>query len=78
MYCLIDDAKTRLRNRVVQWRQELHPELAVQAYESSKGNQVIDIGQRKRWLYSRRLHPDARALERRVFRMIAPGEDVAP
>ena len=78
MYCLIDDAKSRLGNRVVQWKQELRLTLIVQAYESSRGNQGIDIGQRKRWLYSRRLHPDARALERRVSQMIARGEGAAP
>ncbi len=70
IFCLLDSAKTRAGGRVVQWKQKLDPKLSFRAYKSAKGSPVVDIGSRKRWLYSRRMYSDPQKLEKRIKQLI--------
>ena len=70
LICILDDEKTRSKNSIVQWKQQLDRNLVINAHVSQRGNAVIDIGSRKNWLYSKRLHPSAKSLELAVKRMI--------
>ena len=63
VYCLLDDARTREKDSTVQWRLSKSRAQPVRAYVTSKGNHVVDIGEKQRWLYSKRLHSNASVLE---------------
>ena len=68
--CVLDDEKTRANGRLIQWLLPLTAAEPVRAYLSSRGSRVIDIGRKRRWLYSRRLYQDSEDLERDVKEMI--------
>jgi len=67
--CLLDDQKTRTNGHIIQWRQALSDATPVRTYSSGK-SALIDIGSRRRWLYSKRLHPDGETLGNRINGMI--------
>jgi hypothetical protein len=66
LFCVLDDEKSRRNNRVIRWRQPLSATTNVKAYQSENGKSLIDVGPRRRWLYSRRLHPNPRELQEKV------------
>lgn len=70
LFLLLDDEKTRIGERVIRWHQSLPKAIPVRAYISKNGNHVIDIGTRKRWLYSKTLHPNPEELVENVETMI--------
>ncbi len=70
IFCLLDDEETRQGHRVIQWRMPKNPSIVVKSRISLKGNYVVDIGQRKSWLYSNALHPDADELTAKILAMI--------
>lgn len=71
LFALLDDANTREKKRVVQWGQNIQDDLRVSAYKSlRKGRNVVDIGKRTGWLYSRRLFKEHSDLERAITELI--------
>ncbi len=71
LFHLLDDEETRKGKRVIQGSQPLSASMTVRAYLSWRQNPVIDIGKRKQWLYSRRLHPNPDNLVKKVRTMIS-------
>jgi hypothetical protein len=71
MFCILDDEQTRQSGRMIQWRQPLAGAKPVRAkpYQPKVG--LLDIGERKDWLYSVRLHPSRRELEAEIGCMIS-------
>ena len=63
VFCLLDDDETRSKERVVQWRMALDAMHPVRARPYKKDVGLLDIGERRNWLYSIDLHPDPRQLE---------------
>ena len=70
VYCLLDDARTRVSDRTIQWQIPLARAHPIRAYTTAKGNSVVDIGEKSRWLYSSRLHPNATELEQSLLSLI--------
>ena len=74
LYCILDGASTRASGRLIQWAQSLggieQNSIRTKSYKSRTG--LIDIGNRKNWLYSLRLHPDPEELVSKVWAMISP------
>ncbi|MCP4253079.1 MAG: toll/interleukin-1 receptor domain-containing protein [Candidatus Scalindua sp.] len=72
LFCLLDDNDTRNKGSVVQWKVELDSfELhKVKAYRSSRGNDVVELGRRAPWLYSKHLHPNTSELENEIRRLV--------
>jgi len=70
LYCLLDSASTRARDRLLQWRIPLAAAADVAARKNSKGSDVIDVGAKRGWLYSSREHPDPRRLEQEVAALV--------
>jgi hypothetical protein len=66
VFCLLDDDGTRSKDRVIQWRMALDAMQPVRARPYRRDVGLLDIGERKNWLYSIALHPDPRQLERDV------------
>jgi hypothetical protein len=66
LFCVLDGDKTRERNRLIQWRMALEDVQPIRARERSEAKLtgLLDIGRRRNWLYSRRLFPQPRALEK--------------
>jgi hypothetical protein len=71
VFCILDDERTRASGRVLQWRLPLDKALPVRAYVTEKGNCVVDIGEKRRWLYSPELHPDTKALEEELAGLLS-------
>jgi hypothetical protein len=72
VFCVLDGEKTRKGNRIIQWRIPLDQGTPVRAREraSARLTGLINIGPKQNWLYSRRLHPDARALEKQIEELV--------
>lgn len=70
LFCILDDDNTRASGMMIQWRLSLDQIKAVRAYISERGNTVVDIGPRKRWLYSARLHPNPIGLEEDITSIV--------
>jgi hypothetical protein len=64
VFCILDDERTRASGRLIQWRLPLEDAQPVRAHLSDRGSPVIDIGLRKDWLYSTKLHSSPHALEK--------------
>lgn len=67
LFCLLDDDKTPAGERVIQWRQPKSAarEVKTRPYNKNPDCGLVDIGQRKNWLYSLNLHNPS-VLESRV------------
>jgi hypothetical protein len=76
LFLLLDDEKTRIGEHVIQWHQPLSEATPVRAYPALKGKHVIDIGTRKRWLYSHTLHPNPKELVEKVGTMINDAREI--
>jgi hypothetical protein len=72
LFCLLDDTETRKKGSLVQWKVKLDSfdQEKVRAYRSSSGNDVVDLGRRAPWLYSKRLHPNTSKLENEIRRLV--------
>jgi len=63
LFCVLDSAKTRSSGKLIQWKQDRVKALSkidIHPYKPDVG--LVDIGARRQWLYSIRLHPDANDL----------------
>jgi hypothetical protein len=71
LFCVLDGEKTRSRGRLIQWRDRLDQPIPVHARDRAGSRTgLLNVGSHSNWLYSKRLHPLAAALEQRVTRMI--------
>jgi hypothetical protein len=73
LFCVLDDEDTRSSGRMIQWKMLLSDDLPIRARISERGNPVVDIGERKGWLYSRHLFPIEEALEKSIKSLIERG-----
>ncbi len=70
LFCILDDEKTREKGRMIQWKMLLTEAEPIRARTSENVYPVVDIGERKRWLYSRHLFPTEDALENRINTLV--------
>ncbi|RYG23199.1 hypothetical protein EON82_14755 [bacterium] len=72
LYLVLDDNDTRVSGAMIQWHMPLssaHP-VRVRSDRGTLGGHV-DIGERRDWLYSSNLYPNASDLERDISDLIA-------
>jgi hypothetical protein len=77
LFCILDDENTRSSRSMIQWKMPLNEAEPIRARASAKGNPVVDIGQRKSWLYSRLLYPSEEILEKSINRLIEISNDTS-
>jgi hypothetical protein len=77
VFCILDDENTRARGRLIQWRLPLSSATPVKAHISRKGNNVLDVGVKKNWLYSSSLHEVDTELEEKVNLLISMAKQSA-
>jgi hypothetical protein len=77
MFCVLDDTRKRPTGRLIQWRRPLDAIDSVRARAHRPGAGLIDIGPKRNWLYSKRLHPVAARLEEAVQAMIGRARQTA-
>ena len=71
IFCVLDDSRTSAGGREVRWATPLAlAEPVVVRPRSSKGTGLVDVGQRRNWLYSQRVYPDPEQLQTAIRRMI--------
>jgi len=70
LFCLLDDTPTRVDGELIQWTQESGKIKEVRAGPYRARTGLVDIGERRRWLYSVALHPDPSQLEAQIWAMI--------
>jgi hypothetical protein len=70
IFCILDDARTKAKSTLIQWKQPADSIERVKAYRTEDGSPVVDIGDHEGWLYSPILHPDPRALEDQIRSML--------
>lgn len=78
MFCVLDDARTRAKGCPIQWARPLREMHRVEARDYRPGVGLLNIGLKKNWLYSKRLHPVASRLEEEVRGMVARAEPNQP
>lgn len=71
VFCVLDDDKTRVTGRLIQWRLPIDDLAPVVAHRTPAGSRVVTLGPQGNWLYSLALHPDEAELERDIGRMLA-------
>ena len=84
LFCVLDDAKTRARQGLVQWReplQDIH-NVRPRPRAHKKHSGLVDIGRRQNWLYSFSLHPNPDELRADILGMVKRAmwaeEELAP
>ncbi len=75
LFCILDDENTRSSGRMIQWKMPLSKASPIRAGISERGNPVVDIGERKNWLYSRHLYPTEDTLEKSLNGLIDRGRE---
>lgn len=70
LFCILDDENTQASGRLIQWRILLEEANPISAIPHKPTVGLINIGERRNWLYSRRLHPSTKGLENEVATMI--------
>jgi len=71
IFCVLDDEKTTKAGRQVQWQLPLIETDPVRVRpRADRTTGLVDIGPRRNWLYSQRLHPDAEKLQKDIEMMI--------
>jgi hypothetical protein len=70
VFCVLDDADTRSSGELIQWHLPLAEARPVTARLSARGNPVVDLGSKRNWLYSSRLHAEGADLEKKITRML--------
>ncbi len=63
LFCVLDDEETRRSKRLIQWRLALDEANPIVARASRAETGSVDIGPRKRWLYSYSLFPEPNMVE---------------
>jgi hypothetical protein len=74
LFCVLDDEKTALSGRKVQWGlplTEAYPIIA--KTRPAKATGLISIGPRQNWIYSQKLHPNAANLKTKIEELIEKG-----
>ena len=71
LFCLLDDEKTRTSRRLIQWRL-LHKDAGLIAVHPGDPLGTVDIGPRRKWLYSARLHSSPEELKMRIEDLLKP------
>lgn len=71
LFCVLDDEKTRYNNRMIQWRMPLDHAAPVVAVAHRQRSGKVNIGDKRNWLYSRKLFPTPGMLEERIAKMVA-------
>lgn len=68
IFCLLDDERTREGGRVIQWRQPRDAARHTSTKPSPEYPNLgrVNIGEKRNWLYSRSLHPEADELIRNI------------
>lgn len=71
-YCILDDEKTAAGGRQIQWKMPLSETspIQVKSRKERKYTGLIDVGRKKNWLYSVKLHPDKGKLKDTLQSMI--------
>jgi hypothetical protein len=71
-YCVLDDEKTSAGRRQIQWRIPLGETEPIRAKQRKNSiyTGLIDIGYKRNWLYSQKLHPDKNIFENTIRQMI--------
>jgi hypothetical protein len=70
VFCVLDDARTKSKSTLIQWKQSVDSINRVKAYRAENGSPVVDISDHEGWLYSPTLHPDPKALENQIRSML--------
>jgi hypothetical protein len=71
IFCVLDDEKTLKAGRQVQWRLPLIDADPVNVRErKQKPTGLVDIGPRRNWLYSQRIHPGAKKFQQEIETII--------
>jgi hypothetical protein len=71
IFCALDDAATRKSGRIVQWALPTEKADPISAREKRAGVGLIDIGERRNWLYSTSLFSSPDLIEAEVRRAVA-------
>jgi hypothetical protein len=78
VFCVLDDTRKRPTGRLVQWTRPLGEIDMVRVRPHRPGAGLIDIGPKRNWLYSKRLHPVAERLEEDIRTMVARARQALP
>jgi hypothetical protein len=70
LVCILDDEKTRASGRLIQWKLDLKKTEPIFARPDKGLVGLLDIGERKNWLYSRDLFSSPEELERHVKSLV--------
>ncbi len=75
LFCVLDSERTASAGRRMQWKLSLGEADPVKVRERSKKfTGLVDIGRKRNWLYSMRLHPNSEALKEKIESMIEKGK----
>jgi hypothetical protein len=72
IFCLLDDEETRNNKQTIMWHmpiKEAKKKISAREYKNNSG--LFDIGERKNWLYSRRLFPNPEILEQKIIELLS-------
>jgi hypothetical protein len=70
LFCLLDDDNTRTSGKIIQWITNKGDATPVVARKYKETVGLLDVGQRKNWLYSSDLFPTPKDLEREVTQIL--------
>ncbi|MGA3040234.1 MAG: hypothetical protein ABSF54_05505 [Bryobacteraceae bacterium] len=71
LFCVLDDEKERASGKLVQWILR-HEEVTPVKARPKDPTGMVDIGPRKDWLYSARLHYSPEGLEKKIEDLLKP------
>lgn len=71
-YCVLDDEKTSAGRRQIQWKMLLSDTEPIHTKQrkNSRYTGLVDIGYKRNWLYSYKLHPDENIFKDTIRQMI--------
>ena len=71
LHCVLDDEKTAAGSRREQWHMPLSEARPVRVRpRSKKAAGLVNVGVRRNWLYTQRIHPDPEVLENTIEDLI--------
>lgn len=70
IFCILDDETTRTSGRLIQWALPKDQATPIVARRHNVSTGLLDIGERKNWLYSIALFPTSQSLETEVNRAL--------
>lgn len=75
LYCVLDDEKTAAGGRRIQWIMPLGDADPVNVRDRpGKATGLVDVGRRRNWLYSKRLHPSPSVMKANIEKLIEAGK----